>query len=213
MSSEEYRTRALSAYKNELGRIGATRINAFLRASQVSDGGEELSKYSTYEKTIRHICTIIRSIDAKLMPSPRNRSVYRGISADFYGALKATGVIVNKGYTSSTTDRRTAEAFAQDYNGGVVLVFMIPAGMRIHEYASKDEHEILIERNTQFINFQPEKRTGGLQFVKTSLVKYVTPNNADLPAQARKESVQMVKPYLSLLEELDKDDDLTWLKE
>lgn len=201
----------LTAYKYGINGIGSDRINLFLRNNHITDDGSELVSFTTHGKTVEKICAAIRNIDKRLINNTKEIKVYRGISGDFYKSLKLTGCIINKSYTSSTTNKDTAIAFSQGDTTGVVLVFVIPPGIRIHKYTGLDEDEILIERNTQFINFVEEydKETNVL-FVKTILVKYTLPlvNNTKIIEKARSNSLQdMSGAKLSdFLDKLDLED-------
>lgn len=205
---KSYEEHALSAYKEGINGIGANLVNQFLRLNHITDDGTEHLSYTTKNRTLQKVCSIIKGIDSKLVPSPKQRKVYRGITGDFYNLYRSQGIIVNKGYTSSTTDIDTAIAFSQGKIRGVVLEFTIPVGMKIHPYTGRGEHEILIERNTQFINFVEKKIIDNTLFVETALLKYTLPQPGEFdhtttPTKARALSNELNK---ALLDELDKDD-------
>ena len=205
---KSYEEHALSAYKEGINGIGADLVNQFLRLNHITDDGTELLSNTTDNRTLQRICAIIKGIDSKLVPNPKQKKVYRGITGDFYDLYRSQGIIVNKGYTSSTTDIDTAIAFSQGEIRGVVLEFTIPIGMKIHSYTGRGEHEILIERNTQFINFVEKKFVDNILFVETALLKYTLPkpeefNHTTTPKKARNSSKKLNK---ELLDELDKDD-------
>lgn len=201
----------LTAYKYGINGIGSDRINMFLRNNFITDSGSELVSFTTHGKTVEKICSAIRNIDNRLVKNTKDIKVYRGISGDFYKSIKLTGCIVNKSYTSSTTSKDTAIAFSQGDSTGVVLVFTIPPGIRIHTYSSSDEHEILIERNTQFINFvERYDKENDILFVETVLTKYTLPiiTNTKVIEKSRSNSLQNLtgSKLSDMLEKMDIED-------
>ena len=69
--------------------------------------------------------TIIRSLDSKLVPNTNPKLyVYRGMSKEAYEIYKEQGVIVNKGYLSTSKDLEIAKEFSRQT--GVILKFLIP---------------------------------------------------------------------------------------
>lgn len=210
-----YERHALTAYREGMDGIGSDKINTFLRTNNILDSGEELLTFPTHQRVIQKICTLIKGIDTKLVPAEKKRKVYRGIPGSLYDAIKYQGIMVNKGYTSSTTDINTAIAFSQGNERGVVLIFSIPPHMKIHEYGGH-EKEILIERNTQFTHFIEKKQEGNILFVEAVITKYVFPSPKDLQLQdskiAEKSRANSIKQLQSILDEMDAmDKDLEWL--
>lgn len=172
-NSDDYRQNALHAYKGYFRKVGANRINEYLRTMMISDSGEELSKVQN--KDVRRICTVIQEIDRRLKPGNGNLQVFRGIPMSFKKAFENTGVLVNKSYTSASTDHEVAKDF-----GPLVLCFTLPRTIKRHDYSSTShngndyEKEILIERNTQFVGYREEKK-GDYTLVYTTIVKWEPP--------------------------------------
>lgn len=215
-SVEYYREHALTAYREGHEGIGAERVNNFLRSNHIQDNGNEIPIFTTHNKTMKKICAMIQSIDSKLLPTSKPIRVYRGISGDFYNSLRNTGVIVNKGYTSSSLSLEQAIAFSQGYERGVVLEFVIPSGMKIHKYGGA-EQEVLIERNTQFVNFLEKSTIHNTLYVETIITKYSLPDKSALDSKIveknRSSSLknEHVQQLLARLDDEDADD-IDWLK-
>ena len=177
--SAEYAAHAKSAYKVGYDKIRYSNINYFLRSDFISDSGEELiTKFKNRDKKTKRICAIIRSLDSKLKTSKAPIKVYRGIPMTMFNSImKQTGVLVNKAYTSSSLSIEVAQNF-----GKVVLEFTIPVGIKSYVFGNDedDELEVLIERNTQLVNYRITRQNNLHTYVTADLVKYAQPTALEM---------------------------------
>ena len=205
--TDDYRKHALVAYKGNYKKIGASRINAYLRNFIISDSGIELQ--NTTHPIVKRICAIIRQIDSILVPAAAEYTVYRGLDADHVKQLRADGVTVNKSFTSVSTDINVAKTA-----GKTILAFTIPLGMKIHNYSTsshKDyEREILIERNTQFVGCRTEQLKDGYTLIHTTIAKWSLPKKKDVGQEFANSNQNALDAMRNKLEDLDAADGLSW---
>ena len=169
-----YSRNAFVSYKEGYEGIDYIDINAFLRNNIVyNDNNDSDAKQTRKQKRLN---TIIRSLDSKLVPNTNPKLyVYRGMSKEAYEIYKEQGVIVNKGYLSTSKDIEIAKEFSRQT--GVILKFLIPVDFKIHKFldnSDDDEYEILIERDTQLVSLI-EKNKNGNTYIYCKLRKYINP--------------------------------------
>ena len=168
----------MTAYQALKGYKGVTyeNINKFLRTHQVGDnleGFPEAKHKDTdgVKKKLVAFRNVIGNLDDLMKPALPYEgefiTLYRGLSKDFIDLLKNkeySGVMVNKAFTSCARIPRAATTFATGFGSGYPPLLMITVPASIGRYDMPDqgtmgdnEHETLLERNTQFIFETPIK--------------------------------------------------------
>lgn len=125
-------------------------INSFLRDP---DFKESILNTHKQDPIVKHI----NNIDSMMSFKDHGDKVfYRGIGSTLIPETLNSGsnVIINRGYSSSTDDRKITKSYTDNY-GCCLLIFTIPKNIKTFEYKYKkggySESEVLIQRNTQFI--------------------------------------------------------------
>jgi hypothetical protein len=194
-STAEYIQHAITAYKGEYGKIGATRINEFLRSFNIGDDGKELITMKNHP-TIRHLSAIVQEIDRQLHPNTYTKTVFRGIPLEMFTTMKQQGFIVNKAYTSCAWNIEVAK----DY-GPIILCFQIPSTLNTYSFAKDDyEKEIIIERNTMFMGMHHIRKEKEYTYIDVALTKYIPPK----PTLPLKKA--MSEPYKETLEHMESEE-------
>ena len=200
-----YKRNALAAYKQGFNHklwtpamktpdneINHSVINTWIREHCIDDEGTQLQELlkNTRDVVLRRTIHVVLELDRVLaLTRSRSRSlvVYRGIPSNFV----YDNLVVNKGFTSTTTNLSVAVEFMgasgaddDDVSGGIVLKMKVPPGIGAYVYEDDDEHEheVLLERNTQCILGKRERVTVSkwrhkweVTVVECVLVKYVPP--------------------------------------
>jgi len=149
---------------------GYGKINKFLR--ELPD--EKIISNNRDDPIVKHIINIDKELKNNKL---NNMLMFRGINSALIKNLPSN-VLVNKAYSSSTPDINVATQFADEC---CILSFTIPNDIKTHIYDYKNitsknlkEQEILIERNTQFVNITQDKYNPNLY--NAILTKYKPPN-------------------------------------
>src|SRR5579872_3008655 len=146
-------------------------INSILRTETVPMDRDKLSENLRQLNIFKDIYTIDSLM--KYDPDLNGKLLYRGFdSIDLENILSETGVIVNKSFSSSSPNLEIAWKFTSQFKRKCcVIVFSVPPEIKsidIDDIISSSigvitpsefdgihfEHEILIQRNTQFVHFK-----------------------------------------------------------
>jgi hypothetical protein len=118
------------------------------------------------------------------MTIPNGTVLYRGLNMIMEG-LDKTSILVNKGFSSCTTDLNVTRSFVNttepvgDYC--CIVAFTLPSDIKYYVYPDDDkknrEREVLLERNTQFSMFEKitDYRVPGYEYYSCILSKYKPP--------------------------------------
>ena len=197
-----YKSNALGAYKQGYNHmlwtpamktpdneINHCVINTLIRNHCIDDAGTQLQELlkNARDVMLRRTIYVVMELD-RVLALTRNQSlvVYRGVP----GNLVHDNLIVNKGFMSTTTNLSVAVEFMgasgadddDEVSTGLVLKMNVPPNIGAYVYEDDDEHEVLLERNTQCILGKQERVTVSkgrhkweVTVVECVLVKYVPP--------------------------------------
>lgn len=149
---------------------GYGKINNFLREMS----NESVINNNKDDPIVEHILNIDRGMKYNKL---NNMLMFRGINSSLIKNLPSN-VLVNKAYSSATPDFNIASNFTDDC---CILSFIIPDDIKTYIYDYKNitsknlkEQEVLLQRNTQFVNITQDKYNPNLY--NAVLTKYKPPN-------------------------------------
>ena len=135
---------------------GYGEINDILRQGSIPTDTSKMSTDQLRDQTVMHIINIDQAITKGASKPQPTKLFYRGVHGlDYF--IETQGILVNKAYSSCSSDINQSFKFSGDEC--CIIVFTIPNDINYFEYKSLGindyEQEILIQRNTQFVEFKP----------------------------------------------------------
>ena len=173
--------------------LGYGDINTFLRLHSLPDKVPSSTIMQIENTNLIPLMNHVSNIDKELysnetpanrMTIPNGTVLYRGLNMIMDGLYK-TSIIVNKGFSSCTTDLNVTRSFVNttepvgDYC--CIVAFTLPSDIKYYVYPDDDkkdrEREVLLERNTQFSMFEKitDYRVHGYEYYSCILSKYTPP--------------------------------------
>lgn len=152
---------------------------------------------------VKHIINIDKMMKNNNL---KNTVVFRGVNGI---DLNRFPVLVNKAFTSTSTNKIIANQFSGD--DCCIIRFTIPDNIKtiLFEYnkntsAALKEDEILIERNTQFVDIKPSP----IPKVFDAILKKYSPPNVQQDLQHQEQILEYRRQQIAnmVLDDLDFDD-------
>lgn len=219
-STEEYRKEAEAVYQKSRKHINYDVINQWLRNNDIQDRDSRLDTLAKdRDSTIRRIVSVIKTLDDKTQSSRDKKSrtmvLYRGISHRRYNYILDTGVLVNKAFLSTSRNKLVARQF-----GPVMLEIRVPVDIGAYKFINQGEEEMLIERNTQCVNFKElgenvilgEKNGHAVKcdrLVRCEIAKYQPPTQQQIKV-VRKNMSDVVSEFIEKMKL--EDEEIDWDK-
>lgn len=139
------------------------------------------------------------ALDSIMRPATRSRTVYRGMKYTFVRGQK----VVNFHFVASSTNMVKASEF-----GDIVLKFDIPKSVKSYTLVNDGEGEILIERNTMFVDITPTgKVINGKPVMEAKLVKMVERSDSERSDRSERSKRSVEKQLSRILSSLGSDDE------
>lgn len=162
-------------------------INKYIRDGIIEPGNDFENILNKSENQNEKEVIYIKKLDNIINTNKKyNNYLYRGIPFSLINKILGKNIneiqadnielnnIFNLAYTSSSTNITKASEFAGD--GGIIIKFIIPNGIKYHEMKNEGENEILIQRGTQFTNMKRVRVTNETNNVSNEDIS----NNNDL---------------------------------
>lgn len=146
-------------------------INKLLREGSIPTDKNKMSKDMLNDPTVKDIINIdsVMHNDGSL----KGKVLYRGIHGII---IEEQGVLINKAYSSSSTNIDVALNFVEGQC--CIIAFEIPPEVKFFKYEDigrPDEKEILIHRNTQFVELRHTNTYKNVRIYSCILKLYAMP--------------------------------------
>jgi hypothetical protein len=97
----------------------------------------------------------IENIDSLMKEGPEERILYRGIQGlpfflDTSNKIGSNPILIQLAFSSATRNIKVTRSFV-DKNGCCVLAFPLTSDIKRYDFGDKQEEEVLLQRNIQFI--------------------------------------------------------------
>lgn len=179
-------------------------INNLLRNGSIPSEKSKMTPAMLKDPTIRDILNIDSVM--KNDNSMKNKLLYRGVHGL---TIQNEGVLVNKAYSSSSTDIDVSMDFIE--GNCCIIAFEIPSEITFFPFnilGRDNESEYLINRNTQFVEFRHTNTYKGVRVYSCILKLYAVPiiTKSDLEKRAQVEEA-LRAATIKMIQDDDDDSD------